>query len=80
MKSVRTLKDKVTTKSNRGFGIVANVLDGNFTADAPNRKWEGDISYVWTAQGWLCLAVILYLHSRRVVGWAVSNRMTRRAA
>jgi putative transposase len=51
------------------------VLDGDFTADAANRKWAGDISYIWTAQGWLYLAVILDLHSRRVVGWAVSDRM-----
>lgn len=40
-----------------------------------NRKWAGDITYVWTSEGWLYLAVILDLHSRRVVGWAVSDRM-----
>ena len=54
---------------------MANVLDGNFVADVPNRKWAGDISYIWTAQGWLYLAVILDLHSRRVVGWAVCDKM-----
>ena len=75
IKPVRTRKHKVTTNSNHSLGIVANVLDGNFIADAPNRKWAGDISYIWTAQGWLYLAVILDLHSRRVVGWAVSDRM-----
>jgi putative transposase len=81
IRPVRTRKHKITTNSNHSLGIVANVLDGNFTADAPNRKWAGDISYIWTAQGWLYLAVILDLHSRRVVGWAVSDRMkTRRAA
>jgi putative transposase len=42
---------------------------------APKAEWAGDISYIWTAQGWLYLAVILDLHSRRVVGWAVSDRM-----
>ena len=62
IKPVRTRKHKVTTNSNHSLGIVANVLDGNFTADAPNRKWAGDISYIWTAQGWLYLAVILDLH------------------
>jgi VirB8 protein len=66
IKPVRTRKHKVTTNSNHSLGIVANVLDGNFTADALNRKWAGDISYIWTAQGWLYLAVILDLHSRRV--------------
>ena len=75
IKPIRTRKHKVTTNSNHSLGIVANLLDGNFTADALNRKWAGDISYVWTAQGWLYLAVILDLHSRRVVGWAVSDRM-----
>lgn len=80
IKPVRTRKHKITTNSNHSLGIVANVLDGNFVADAPNRKWAGDISYVWTAEGWLYLAVILDLHSRRVVGCAASDRMTRRAA
>ena len=61
IKPVRTRKHKITTNSNHNLGIVANVLDGNFTADAPNRKWAGDISYIWTAQGWLYLAVILDL-------------------
>jgi putative transposase len=75
IKPVRTRRHKVTTNSNHNLGIVANVLDSNFTADAPNRKWAGDISYIWTAQGWLYLAVVLNLHSRRVIGWAVSDRM-----
>jgi putative transposase len=69
IKPVRTRKHKITTHSNHSLGIVANVLDGDFTADAPNRKWAGDISYIWTAQGWLYLALILDLHNRRVVGW-----------
>ena len=60
---------------NRVLRDAANWLDGDFAADAPNRKWAGDITYVWTAEGWLYLAVILDLHSRRVVGWAVSDRM-----
>ena len=75
IKPVRTRRHKVTTNSNHSLGVVANVLDGNFIADAPNTKWAGDISYIWTAQGWLYLAVILDLHSRRVIGWAVSDRM-----
>jgi putative transposase len=75
IKPVRTRRHKVTTNSNHSLGIVANVLDGNFTAHAPNRKWASDISYIWTAQGWLYLAVVLDLHSRRVIGWAVSDRM-----
>lgn len=75
IRPVRTRKHKVTTDSNHSLGIAPNILDGNFMADAPNRKWAGDISYIWTSEGWLYLAVILDLHSRRVVGCAVSNRM-----
>ncbi|MDG1210443.1 MAG: IS3 family transposase [Paracoccaceae bacterium] len=74
---VRTRKHKVTTDSDHKFNIAPNLLDRDFTADQPNQKWAGDISYVWTREGWLYLAVILDLHSRRVIGWAVSNRMKR---
>ncbi|WP_303761951.1 IS3 family transposase [Sphingobium yanoikuyae] len=75
IKPVRTRKHKVTTDSHHRLGVAANWLDGDFAADAPNRKWAGDITYIWTSEGWLYLAVILDLHSRRVVGWAVSDRM-----
>ena len=68
---------KATTDSNHSFNIAPNLLNRDFSADRPNQKWAGDISYVWTQEGWLYLAVILDLHSRRVVGWAVSNRMKR---
>ena len=73
----RNKKFKATTDSNHAFNIAPNLLDRDFHADAPNQKWAGDISYVWTREGWLYLAVILDLHSRRVIGWAVSNRMKR---
>ena len=73
----RTRKFKVTTGSDHTFNIAPNLLDRDFTADRPNQKLAGDISYIWTREGWLYLAVILDLHSRRVIGWAVSNRMKR---
>ena len=57
------------------FNIAHNLLDQDFTADSPNHKWAGDISYILTSEAWLYLAVILDLHSRRVIGWVVSNRM-----
>lgn len=72
---VRTRRHKVTTDSQHKLGIAANVLDGDFLAEAPNQKWAGDISYIWTTEGWLYLAVVIDLFSRRVVGWAVSDRM-----
>ena len=74
---VRTRKHKDTTGSDNRFNIAPNLLERNFTADQPNQTWAGDITYIWTHEGWLYLAVILDLHSRRVIGWAVSNRMKR---
>lgn len=73
----RSKKYKVATDSNHAFNITPNLLNRNFHADAPNQKWVGGISYVRTREGWLYLAFILDLHSRRVIGWAVSNRMKR---
>jgi putative transposase len=74
---VRTHKYKVTTDSNHKFNIAPNLLNRNFTAQRSNQKWVVDISYIWTREGWLYLAVVLDLYSRRVIGWAVSNRMKR---
>lgn len=74
---IRTHKHKVTTDSNHRFNVAPNILKRDFTADRPNQKWVVDISYIWTREGWLYLAVVLDLHSRRVIGWAVSNRMKR---
>ncbi len=76
-KVVRTRKYKATTDSNHRFNIAPNLLDRNFQAKRPNQKWAGDISYIWTREGWLYLAVMIDLHSRRVIGWSVSNRLKR---
>lgn len=73
----RNKKFKATTDSSHNLNIAPNLLNRDFSADRPNQKWAGDISYVWTQEGWLYLAVILDLYSRRVIGWAVSNRMKR---
>ena len=75
IKVKRNKKFKATTDSDHKFNIAPNLLDRNFTADLPNQKWAGDITYIWTREGWLYLAVIIDLYSRRVVGWAVSNRL-----
>jgi putative transposase len=56
--------------------IAPNVLDRNFEAVAPNRKWIADFTYVWTAEGWLYVAAVIDLFSRRVVGWSMSTAMT----
>ena len=67
IQAIRTRKYKVTTDSSHSHPIAANLLDGHFEAEAPNQKWAGDISYVWTSEGWLYLAVIIDLYSRRVI-------------
>jgi putative transposase len=54
--------------------VSPNVLDRQFHALAPNRKWIADFTYVWTAEGWLYVAAVVDLFSRRVVGWSLSAR------
>jgi len=56
--------------------VAANQLQRVFTASAPNQKWAGDITYVATREGWLYVAVLMDLYSRRIVGWAMDERMT----
>lgn len=56
--------------------IAGNVLDRQFTADRPNQKWVADFTYIWTAEGWLYVAAVIDLFSRRVVGWSMSDTMT----
>jgi putative transposase len=72
---IRTRKFKVTTDSDHRFNIAPNLLQQHFSASQPNLKRAGDITYGWMCEGGVCLAVILDLHSRRVIGWAISNRM-----
>jgi transposase InsO family protein len=56
--------------------VAENTLNRQFTVAHPNQAWAGDLTYVWTTEGWLYLAVILDLYSRLVVGWAMSHRLT----
>ena len=56
--------------------IADNVLDRQFVAQAPNQKWVADFTYIWTAEGWLYVAVVLDLYSRRIVGWSMQSAMT----
>ena len=64
-----------TTDSRHGHRIAPNLLERNFEADGPNRVWVGDITYVPTRDGWLFLALLLDLYSRRIVGWAMSDHI-----
>jgi transposase InsO family protein len=66
---------KVTTDSRHSFHIAPNVLNRQFDVQVPNQVWTADISYVWTLEGWLYLAVVMDLNSRQIVGWAIDKRM-----
>ena len=68
-------KFKVTTDSNHKQPVYDNVLNREFDVNKPNKAFVSDITYVWTQEGWLYLAVVIDLFSRKVVGWSMSSRM-----
>ena len=68
---------KVTTDSAHGLPVSPNLLERKFGVQEPNRVWTGDVTYVWTGEGWLYLAVVLDLFSRQIVGFAMGETMTR---
>jgi putative transposase len=69
-------KFKVTTDSGHNKEVAANLVNQCFKADYPDQLWCSDITYIWTKEGWLYLAVILDVYSRRIVGWSMSKRVT----
>ena len=76
----RKRRFRVTTDSRHSLPVAANQLNRNFTASAPNKIWVTDITYIWTREGWLYLAAILDLFSRRVVGWSMDSYLDRTLA
>jgi len=66
---------RVTTNSNHRQPVFENHLQRDFSVDAPDHVWAGDITYVWTQQGWLYLAVVIDLYARKVVGWSMGRRL-----
>jgi len=70
-------KFKMTTDSKHTFPVAPNLLNREFTPKEPNQVWASDITYIWTAEGWLYLAVVMDLFSRAILGWSMSERMTR---
>lgn len=66
---------KVTSRARAGALLAPDLLKRDFSAGAPNKIWTSDITYVWTTEGWVYLAVVLDLYSRMIVGWDVSNRL-----
>ena len=77
LKARQKRRFKRTTDSDHAWPIAPNIIDQDFTATGPNEKWGVDISYVWTREGWLYLAVVIDLFSRKIVGWAVGDRLHR---
>lgn len=67
---------KATTDSKHSLPVAPNLLDRNFTPAAPNQVWTANLTSIWTAEGWLYLAVVLDLFNREVVGWSLKPRMT----
>lgn len=70
-------KFRITTNSNHKLPVAENILDRQFNPATPNQAWAADITYIWTAEGWLYLAVVIDLYSRRVVGWSMDKRQTK---
>jgi len=70
-------KFKATTNSNHSLPVAANLLNRDFSPTQPNKAWAADITYIWTSEGWLYLAIVMDLFSRAIVGWSMSERMTR---
>ncbi len=76
IRSKHRWKYRVTTNSNHRRPVAPNLLSREFSAAEPNRTWVGDITFIWTREGWLYLAVLIDLYSRIVVGWSMSERVT----
>jgi putative transposase len=76
LQAKQTKRFKTTTKRNQAHPVAPNLLKRDFVADRPDQKWLTDITYIPTQEGWLYLASVLDLFSRRIIGWAMSERMT----
>ena len=72
----RRKKFKVTTDSNHVKPLFDNILDRDFAPKSSDQAYVQDITYIWTQEGWLYLATVIDLYSRRVVGWSMGSRMT----
>ena len=77
IKSKTVKKYKATTNSNHTLPVSPNLLNQNFNVSAPGMAWVTDITYIRTSQGWLYLATVMDLYSRRILGWAMDKRMTK---
>ena len=67
---------KVTTMRKHSHSVADNIVDQNFNPKYANQIWAGDVTYLRTGQGWMYLAIVMDLYSRRIIGWAIHKRMT----
>ena len=74
LRAIQKKKFKKTTDSNHNLPLKENLLNRNFDVSKPNKVWASDITYIPTAEGWLYLAVVIDLYSRKVVGWSINKR------
>jgi len=65
----------VTTNSKHGLTVAENILNRQFDVEDPNQKWVSDITYLWTLEGWLYIAAVVDLFSRKIIGWAIADHM-----
>ena len=77
IQAVAKKKYKATTDSKHSKPVAENLLKRDFTPDKPNNSWVADITYIPTAEGWLYLATIMDLYSRKIIGWALRDRLTK---
>jgi len=75
LKAIARKKYRVTTDSEHTKPIYSNTLNRDFSTTSTNQKWCGDITYIATREGWLYLSTVIDLHSRAVIGWAMSDRL-----
>jgi putative transposase len=76
LRAIQAKKFKVTTDSNHSRPVAPDLIEQDFHAEVANEKWVSDITYVWTDEGWLYLAVVMDLYSRAIIGWSMNRRMT----
>jgi putative transposase len=77
LKAKRIKRFKMTTKSKHNLPVSPNLLNRDFSVTAPNCVWVSDITYIWTREGWMYLAVVIDLYARKVVGWSMSKRINK---
>lgn len=77
LRSITVKKYKATTNSKHSYPVYPNLLNQQFQVDKAGAVWVSDITYIWTKEGWLYLATVMDLFSRRIIGWEMSRRMTK---